>query len=112
MGFVSTIAGTLKYGDEAALEAFYSEHAEAHVNLNAVLAQQFGIALDNPDLSGPADDVWFAQHYTTHQALDKALQVPGFPGLSTAWRDEESFNQWHQVNINAHQQYGLKTGVS
>ena len=112
MGFVSTPAGALKYGDDAALEEFYAQHAEAHVNLNNVLSQQFGITLDNPDLSGPADAQWFGDHWLLHKALDQALETVSYPGLSMDWANEQRFNEWHSANLSAHQQYGLKTGVS
>lgn len=107
---ITTIFGDLEWGDDGSLEEFLSNHYQSHIDLNAALANT-GINFQTPFLARKPDNDWFADHYLLHQALDRALNAGGFPGLSNGWGNAATFYDWMNINNNAHIAYAQLTGV-
>lgn len=107
---VVTIFGELEWGDDGSLQEFLSNHNQAHIDLNAAMAQR-GIALGDVHLENSPDNQWFADHWLIHKTLDQALQVSDAPGLGSNWTGPRDFYDWHKINNDAHVLYAQVTGT-
>jgi hypothetical protein len=104
---ISTQFGDFSYGDPAGLAVFLANHDQSHRDNLQALAAGYGISLTYVPLSSMTSDAadWFGTHHLLHVASDKAWQVPATGDLSRPWRNEQEFNDWHQIHNQAHEAY-------